>query len=196
MLLIFLDSEMSGLDPSKHRLLEIAFVVVDSITGRRVTGYESIVSQSSDVWAASDPISLKVNGFTWEKTLLGKSEKTIQAEIIHDLNHAGVQEKSGVFICQNPSLDRAFFTQLISVKLQEELKWPYHWLDLASMSWALRQREDKFHATQLCEKDLSKNRIAEYYGIAPEERPHRAMGGVEHLMACYEAMFGKIGCHV
>lgn len=189
MLLIFLDTETTGLSSEKHRLLEIAFRVMDSVTRESVVSYESIVAQSEAIFAAADATSLKVNGFTWEKTLKGKSEKTVAAEIAYDLNRIGLAEKSGVFVCQNPSFDRAFFCQLISVELQEQYRWPYHWLDLASMYWATRLLQDKESIKLLKEKDLSKDAIAAYYRLPPEERPHSARGGVNHLIACYEALF-------
>ncbi len=36
--------------------------------------------------------------------------------------------------------------------------------------------------------NLSKDQIAEYFGISAEEKPHRAMNGVEHLIKCYRAV--------
>lgn len=193
MLLIFLDAEMSGLNPERHRLLEIAYVIVDAATGRRVHSYSAILRQPKEVWERSDPESLKVNGFTWEKVLTGITEKTCASEIINDFTSVGLTEKTGAFICQNPSQDRIFFNQLISVDLQEELGWPYHWLDLASMYWAVRHIEDKKEARQIKEGGLSKNKIAAHYGVPPEAMPHTALGGVNHLLACYEALFGSIG---
>lgn len=189
MLIIFLDTETSGLDPSKHRTLEIAFKIMDASSGRVLQGYDSIVRQTADVWAEADPESLKINGFTWEEQLTGKSEKTIASEIIEDLNLAGIGQNPAVFLCQNPSFDRVFFTQLIHQSLQEEYKWPYHWLDLASMYWVARWFENPASTKELIEKDLSKNQIANYYGLPPEELPHRAMQGVDHLMACYKELF-------
>lgn len=190
MLLIFLDTETTGLNPEKHRIVEIAFKVIDSISLKPIVSYEAIVAQPRAVFASADPTSLKVNGFTWEKLLKGKAEEVVAAEIANDLNHTHLREKSGVFICQNPSFDRAFFSQLLNVDMQENFGWPYHWLDLASMYFAMRLREDKNSVKKLQEKELSKNRIAEYLGLPKESDPHGAMNGVNHLIACYEALFG------
>ena len=190
MQLIFLDTETTGLNPEKHRILEIAYKVIDSLTGRVVVSYESLIAQPLEVWAAADPDSLLINGFQWEQILQGKREEVVACEIANDLNHLGLGQKGGVFICQNPSFDRAFFLQLINADLQEDFGWPYHWLDLASMYWAVRLREDHTVAKVLKERSLSKNSIAEHYGITPEQEPHRAMNGVKHLIACYEAIFG------
>jgi len=191
MLLIFLDTETTGLNPEKHRALEIAFQVIEAGTGRSLVSHQSIIAQTAEVWAEADPESLKVNGFTWEMLLKGKTEHAVAAEITGDLNHAGLGEKGGVFICQNPSFDRAFFSQLIDVDQQDAFEWPYHWLDLASMFWALRLREDPKNLTHMSERDLTKNKIAAAYGLPPETGPHRAMNGVEHLIACYQALFNR-----
>jgi len=189
MLLIFLDTETTGLDPDKHRTLEIAYKVLDSRSDLAVISYEATVSQPAEVWAEADPESLEVNGFTWEQTLSGKSEKVVASEILNDLNRLELGQKEGVFICQNPSFDRAFFNQMINVDLQRHNGWPYHWLDLASMYWGVQLSQNKDFPKQLEESELSKNKIAKRYDLAEEESPHRAMNGVDHLIACYKAIF-------
>lgn len=186
MYLIFLDTETSGLNPDKHRTLEIAYKALDSRSGKVVLSYESIVTQTADVWAEADPSSLKFTGFSWEDTLGGKTERVVADEIISDFNHLNLGAQGGVFICQNPSFDRAFFIQLISVDLQHHFGWPYHWLDLASMYWAVHRLKGR---SDFKEHDLSKDAIAQHYGIPTEPYPHRAMNGVNHLMACYQALF-------
>lgn len=189
MLLIFLDTETTGLDPEKHRTLEIAYKVIDSQTNRTVVSYQTLVSQPLEIWAEADPESLQFNGFTWEETLSGKQEKVVAGEILNDLNRLGLGDKGGVFICQNPSFDRAFFTQMINTELQRHNGWPYHWLDLASMYWGVRLSREPEFSKKIEEADLSKNKIAAFYGIAEEKDPHRAMNGVDHLIACYTALF-------
>ncbi len=189
MYLVFLDTETTGLNPENHRIIEIAYKVVDSKAKRVVFSYETIISQPLEVWAAADPDSLKISGFIWEDLLHGKIEKVVADEIALDLNHLGLGTSEGVFICQNPSFDRAFFLQIINPDMQESYGWPYHWLDLASMYWALCHKEGVTSIVK--EKDLSKDAIAAHFGIPAEVQPHRAMNGVKHLMACYEALFGK-----
>lgn len=191
MLLIFVDTETTGLNPEKHRTLEIAYKVLEAHNKKVLISYEAIVSQPAEIWAEADPDSLKINGFSWEQTLQGKSEKVVGSEMINDLNHLGLGQKEGAFVCQNPSFDRAFFNQMISVELQTHNGWPYHWLDLASMYWALQCSEDPHFPQNAQEKDLSKDTIAKRYGLAAEGFPHRAMHGVNHLIECYKAIFNK-----
>lgn len=47
---IFLDTETTGLDPFSHRLLEIAFKIVDIPSGDEKIAYQSIVKQPLQVW--------------------------------------------------------------------------------------------------------------------------------------------------
>lgn len=183
MLLIFLDSETTGLDSTKHRVVEIAYKIYDTAKKRIVVSNSCIINQPAAVLAEADPKSLKVNGFTEELILTGKSERAVAAEIIHDFNRAGVHQGQALFVCQNPSFDRAFFNQLVSVEMQSEFKWPYHWLDLASMYWMHKKGELPD------EQSLSKNAIAKKLGLPKEAEPHRAMNGVIHLMQCYSSLF-------
>jgi oligoribonuclease len=191
MLAIFLDVETSGLDSFHHKVLEIAFKVVDVHSGKEKCTYESIVKQPQDVWDTRDPISIEVNGFTWEKVLQGKEEATVRQEIIDLFIGLDIQRGKAVYICQNPAFDRGFFAQIVDVYTQEQLHWPYHWLDFASMYWALRVKkvnEEKSRLPQ--EMNLSKNSIAQEFNLPIESYPHSAINGVNHLILCYSTVVG------
>ncbi|MEI8328857.1 MAG: 3'-5' exonuclease [Chlamydiia bacterium] len=191
MLGIFLDTEANGLNYRKHQLIELAFRIIDVATGEEQARYESVVFHTFDTWALSDPLSLQVNGFTWDEISYGKQKETIAEEIISLFHHHNIQRGQAVFICQNPSFDRAFFSQIIDPDLQEKLLWPYHWLDLASMYWAKSLEKAKTQLIPMPWKTgLSKDTIAQIYKLPSEEKPHRAMNGVDHLVICYEAIVG------
>jgi oligoribonuclease len=190
MLAIFLDQETTGLDPARHRTIEIAFKIVDVSTDEVIASYDSVVKLSREAWDRHDPTSMKINGFLWETICGGKELELVSNEIKHCFIQNGIARGKAVFICQNPSFDRAFFNHLVSVDEQEKLKWPYHWLDLASMYWAARMWKAKNTKTPFPEEIiLSKDKIAEYYGLPPEKKPHKAMNGVDHLIICYQALF-------
>ena len=189
MLGIFIDIEATGLDPTRHRVLEIAIKIIDLSDGTLKESYESVVSQPQDVWKASDPESLAVNGFTWEMLGTGKAEDVVADEIIALFGKHEIRRQHAVFIGQNSSFDRAFFAQLVHVYDQEKKDWPYHWLDLASMYWGLRMRTFIKEGQAIPQRfSISKNDIAKHFGIGPEERPHRAMNGVDHLLECYQSL--------
>lgn len=188
---IFLDTETTGLDPLCHRLLEIAFKVVDIPSGFEKLTYQTIVKQPLEVWERRDPTSVQVNGFNWEKVQLGKEEAIVRQEIIQIFTDLQIARSSTVYICQNPAFDRNFFAQLIDVYTQEKNQWPYHWLDFASMYWALQvkaYREVGMPFPQ--EMSLSKNTIAQRYQLPIESCPHSALNGVNHLLLCYRTVIG------
>lgn len=180
MLGIFLDIETNGLDPTRHRILEIAIRVYDLDSQTLLGSFERIVCQPESIWSISDPASLNINGFRPEMCVDGDEESVVAEEVTTFFRERGVKRRNSVFIGQNSSFDRAFFSQLVPVYTQEEYDWPYHWLDLASMYWA------GHGPTEI----LSKNKIAKEFGLAPEESPHRAMNGVNHLITCYNAVMG------
>lgn len=187
MLAIFLDTETNGLNFYVHRVLEIAFVLYDLDTHQEIDSYNSIVQQPQSIWNKSTPESLHVNGFTQEKMLKGQKENVVSNQILAFFKTHQISRKNAVFVCQNPSFDRAFFAQLVCPDTQETLQWPYHWLDLASMYWSCLINEQK----RPWENGISKNQIAKHFKIANEELPHEAMKGVKHLMSCYLALFSK-----
>lgn len=188
---IFLDTETTGLDPFQHRLLEIAFKVVDIPSGVEKLTYQTIVKQPLHIWDQRDLASIKVNGFSWDKVNLGKEETIVRQEIIQIFTDLKITRGTSIYICQNPAFDRNFFAQLIDVYTQEQLKWPYHWLDFASMYWALqiqtyRERQNTFPSHM----NLSKNAIAQCYQLPIESSPHSALNGVNHLLLCYQTVVG------
>jgi oligoribonuclease len=188
---VFLDTETNGLNSARHKILEIAFKIVDLSTGKFKEEYQSLVAQPIEAWEKSDRESLRVNGFSWEEISKGKTPKHVSQAIIDIFTRHEIKRKKAVFICQNPSFDRVFFSQLIDADTQEMLNWPYHWLDLASMYWAVSIRKAKQEKSPLpWETGLSKDLIASQYQLPGEEKPHRAMNGVDHLLLCYKAVVG------
>lgn len=191
MLGIFLDTETNGLNPKIHRVFELAFKIVDLSSGKLQDQYQTILSHPIEIWEKSDQESLHINGFSWHEISSGKTPSQSSQEIIDCFAKWNIQRKKGVFICQNPSFDRVFFSQLIDPNTQEALNWPYHWLDLASMHWALCLEKAKKGEGKLpWEVGLSKDSIAAYHHLPEEAKPHRAMNGVNHLLLCYKAVVG------
>lgn len=189
---IFLDTETNGLNILKHKTIEIAFKILDISTGALVDSYHSVIAISSEDWERSDPESLGVNGFSWhEVSTHGIAPSEAALTITECFARNKIKRGEAVFICQNPSFDRAFFAQLIDPDTQERFLWPYHWLDLASMFWveAIRKNKNK-EGPPPWETGLSKDTIASVFRLSSEQKPHRAMNGVDHLILCYKAVVG------
>lgn len=191
MLGIFLDTETNGLNAFKHRVLEIAFKIVNMLDGKEIDQYNAVVFQTEENWKQSDLSSLKVNGFTYDEVAKGKPGALVATEITNLLQRNKITRGNAVFICQNPSFDRIFFSQLIDPDIQEMLKWPYYWLDFASMYWAESMRKGKQEPDKLpWITGFSKDKIASTYKLPAEVYPHRAMNGVDHLLLCYRTVVG------
>lgn len=191
MLAIFLDIEATGLDPTRHQAIDLALKAIDVTEGKERGSYQAIIKISPEAWERRDPVSMQINGYTWETVSQGKESFAIREEIIPLFKEWGFLRGKGVFICQNPSFDRSFFTQIVDVYMQENLNWPYHWLDFASMFWAFLVKKTLQENSPFPETlNLSKNAIAQLYQLPPEPEPHRAMNGVEHLICCYKKVVG------
>lgn len=187
MLGIFLDTETNGLNPLIHRIIDIAVKIVDVETGTVFADYQAIVFQPKEIWHKSDPASLAVNGYNYDIISQGKNEKVVATEILELFEKNNLRRKEAVFICQNPSFDRPFFSQLIPPEKQEQLLWPYHWLDLASMYWAILMRTKSGLPWKT---GLSKDAIAAFFSLPKEIKPHQAKNGVDHLLLCYAKIIG------
>ena len=190
MLGVFLDSETNGLDIQKHRIIELAYKIVDLQTGEVLDTFDTPFLLTLREWKKSDLSSLRINGFSWDDLKDGMQPSQAAEMIQSSFERFEIKRDRAVFICQNSSFDRAFFSQLIGSDRQEYLGWPYHWLDLASMYWCRCIREE---GRLPWKNGVSKNTIALALGLPPEPYPHKAMNGVNHLIVCYEAVVGFPG---
>lgn len=199
--LIFLDTETSGLSPDTSHVLQIAFKIVNALTGEEIGYFENVVKlpdaafeywkSKPDKWEQENARALQTNGFNWEKMAAGSSPAHVAERICSLLQKLGVNKNNAQFYCQNPSFDRAFFEKLVLDKQREDANIPYHWFDLASADHLLQMhmiRESGIRPTKRI--SYSKDAIAERHGLSPEEKPHEAMNGVNHLIECYKKVVG------
>ena len=55
---IFLDTETNGLNSHIHKIIEIAFKIVDLTSGQLKTEFQTLIVPSSDEWERSDRESM------------------------------------------------------------------------------------------------------------------------------------------
>lgn len=187
---IFLDLETNGLDYRKHSVLEISIQVLDLTTAEKKGEIDTVIFHDKQTFDKADPISLQINGFAYEMLISGTTLLDLNKQIICLFKQLNITRKNAVYICQNPSFDRVFFSQIIPVDTQEELLWPYHWLDLASMYWKASISSHAYEKSIDELLPLSKDHIAASAGVSPESKPHRAANGTQHLIDCYEKVVG------
>ncbi len=185
---LFIDTETSGLDSSKNLLLEIALCCLDLHNFSCIFSYTSMIYYPHKYFTEkSDPDSLKINGILYQMIESGKKKHDVKHDILENIEKYGINKSNTVIICQNPSFDRAFFSQVVPVEEQQRIKFPYHWLDLASMYWYRFIDHDSDESVNAA-LTLSKDEIAKRLGLPGENKPHTALGGVYHLIKCYEAL--------
>ena len=189
MLGIFLDTETNGLNFKKHTILDIAIEIVNLKNGNTLATYNEMIKPSTKEWEKSSCESLKINGITLEElNIHAKDRVEVEVKIKDLFRKHGIKRSKAVFICQNPSFDRVFFSNLIHVDYQEQYKWPYYWLDLASMYFSKKISKKQLGALE----NISKDAIAKDLNLSAEKKPHRALNGVKHLRTCYENLIGYI----
>lgn len=184
MKLIFIDIETTGLDPFLDLPLDICVKVVDAKTFHEDFSFSSLISYDKELLDTFDDIGAQFHGLSKEDLNSGMPAEEVQKVLLKYFKDAGLNLHNSVFFCQNPSFDRPFFYKIINSKTLNEIKMPYHWLDLASMFWAFQIMQKLLNFSFI----LSKDNIARHLGLDPEFMPHRAERGVDHLIKCYKAM--------
>ena len=157
--LIWLDCEMSGLDPDKERLLEIAVVITGPQLTPRVEGPVIVIHQSEAVLGAMD---------AWNKGTHGRSglidkvrasqvtEEQAQAELLDFIRQ--YVPKSGSPMCGNTiSQDRRFLVKYMP-KLEDWFH--YRCLDVSTL------------------KELAKRWRPEVYNSFKKQQKHTALADV------------------
>ena len=191
---VFLDTETDGLDPDVNTALEIAVCIYDLHTMTCIDEYSSFIRCSERQWCFGTSEAHKVNGILWDDVKDAKESSEVCDDLCELFVTHEIDKINSVFICQNPYIDRSFFPQIMSLETQQELELPYHWLDLATMYWMKMLTPKNIKGRTLTYYPaigvvpLSKDAIANALGIHPEKKPHRAMNGVKHLIACYKAL--------
>lgn len=179
---VFVDIETTGFNFRKHVPLDIAVSIVDLSDRTVIATYSSLITCTAHAWSYADDDALRVNGYDIDNHFPSKCAFDVGIEIENFLNKHEIEKGKAFFICQNPSFDKLFFGMIVDLFSARNRNLPYHWLDLASMFWV------KFYGSCYptpIELSLSKDSIAEHFDIAPEERPHKALNGVAHLIECY-----------
>ena len=188
--LVALDTETTGLDCQRNDPIEIALKVIGASTGKEYGSLTSVIRIDDQAWNRASPRALEVNNFTWQEIKeRGETVEVVARKICDLFSGLQLSSSNAKFICQNPSFDRGFFDKIVPPEQQREAKMPYHWLGLESMYHS--QRIAKLSRGEVVSKvSYSKDAIARELDLAPEEKPHRAMNGVNHLLAIYRILVG------
>ena len=153
----FVDVETTGLDPSRHDIVEIGVVRVDADT-LMVQGEKSVLVKPERLFDAEDE-ALAINGFSmaaWKHALPLREALAVVLPLLDRALIAG----------HNVAFDWSFLTASFR---RADLALPsvdHHRLDTASLAWPLMASGEI--------ESLSLDSVCRYLGIE-RRRPHRAL---------------------
>jgi oligoribonuclease len=134
--LVWLDMEMTGLEPERDRIIEVATIITDGQLSEVATGPEIVIHQPDDVLAAMDDWNKShhgASGLTERVKASTISEGDAEAQTIAFINqHVGLKERpvlAGNSIHQDrrfinrymPALDKRLHYRMVDVSTIKEL---------------------------------------------------------------------------
>lgn len=189
--IIAIDTETTGLDPHQNAIVEIAMKIFDVSSGKLHDSYQSVIKLTDYDFTTASQRALEINGFTRKETdKKGKPKEQVINEICDFFLKNQVDRRNDAFLAWNATFDRGFFDALITSDLQSEKKIPYHWLDFPSMHHGIERVKIATGKIASYCIPYRKDAVAKHYNLPPEEAPHRAMNGVDHMLLIYERVIG------
>lgn len=186
--LIFVDLEMTGLDPTRHEILEIGALVVNPKTLAIEKEYE--VKVQPEHIETADPEALKVNGYKAENWTGAKPI----VQVLEEFNNLA---PGGMIAGWNLALDFVF----LDVAFRRhgiKRNFDYHALDVLPLAWFHstfpRQAQDRSgqapqgNSEQVNELKLSK--FCEYFEI-PRGAKHQAMADVKATYQLFRKLIAR-----
>jgi len=166
--LLFVDTETTGLDATKHELLEVAAIRTSPDGLRVISKFEAKLKPTHI--ESAEPKALQINGYVasqWTDETCMKPELVVDA-----LQKMAV---GTALVGQNVSFDEGFLTPLFT-RLGMKAPWGYHKVDTVALAWPL------FLHTDLA--GLSLGKLCEFLGVATMPT-HRAAADAEACRQVY-----------
>ena len=165
--IIITDVETTGLDPRFHEIVEIGAIKVDADLNE-IRRFDMKVHPI--FLDRAEPKALEVNGYN-EEDWADAASYFEAACRFRDFSADGVLAAWNITFEYN-FLDRMFRDVRVNNLMD------YHRIDLPSIAWAVIPRITK----------LSLDKVGEYFGLAPEQKPHRGIRGAEYELAVLKCL--------
>lgn len=163
--IVAVDLETTGLDPLKHEIIELGFVIFDDKTFK-VYGQFNLKIIPEHIERASKK-ALEVNGYDpkdWDDAIPLHQALTFFAQATD----------KATLVAHNVAFDWSFLDVAFNgLGIKNTLN--YHKLDSLSIAWAKIDHQKLF--------SWSLKTICTYLGLEPEPKVHRAVNGA---IKCYE----------
>ena len=170
--LVFLDAEMTGLNPARHEIVEIGALKVEPKKPFKVVGELEIKVKPKNIRSASKE-ALKINGYSakdWKNALSLEESLKLLDEFAQD----------GVLVGYNVSFDWAFLNKAYFF-LGRSDPFYYHRLDVMPMAYFKLFTERKM-------KKFSLGEVCRFLEI-PREFAHRALDDAKVTYLVFKKLF-------
>lgn len=171
--LLFIDLEMTGLNPLTHEIIEIGAVVVNGRTLEVEKEYEAKIQPKHIELATAE--ALQINGYTPEKWRDARP-------LVDVLNELNTLASKGMIAGWNVWVDAKF---LEIAYLKENVPWDfdYHVLDVIPMAWEYAQKDPEL-------KELRLSALCERIGV-PRDNMHQALADIQTTVAVFKKLVEK-----
>lgn len=172
--LLFIDLEMTGLNPLIHEIIEMGAIVVNGKTLEIEKEYE--VKVRPEHIESATPEALEINGYNPEKWKDAISLNTALTEL-------GQLAPEGLLAGWNIGTDKMF---LEIAYIKQNLKFPfdYHALDIVPMAWLYGQSDPGL-------KELRLSSLCERLGLVRVDH-HRALADIRTTVEVFKVLNEKL----
>ena len=167
--LLFVDTETTGLDASKHELLEVAAIRTTPDAKTIISTFEAKLKPLH--LETAEPKALQINGYVPEQWT---DDLCMAPELVAD----ALQKMAGdsVLVGQNVSFDEGFLSPLFT-RLGMRPPWGYHKVDTVSLAWPLYINNAELPG-------ISLEKLCRFLGVTSLPT-HRAAADVEACRQVY-----------
>jgi DNA polymerase-3 subunit epsilon len=176
--LVFCDLETSGLDSTKHEILELAAVRTNWDASKVILQTERKCTLTNP--EAADPDALKVNGYSaaaWAKAV---PIRVALCDLIELAGPLPGNEELPIFVAYGAGFDMGFLAEAYRRAALAPPRFKYQ-VDMLSVCWPLCV---KGHLEQ-----MSLAHVCAKYGVSNDGK-HEAMADTRRLIAVYRAVMG------
>ncbi len=168
--LLFIDLEMTGLNPLIHEVIEVGAIVVDGRTLDITKEYEAKAQPKHIELATKE--ALDINGYTSE----GWKDAKPLATVLHELADLA---PNALIAGWNVGTDKMFL-EIAYLKEQIAFPFDYHSLDIVPLAWEYGQTDSTL-------KELRLSEFCERIGVS-RENMHRAFADIEATVAVFKKL--------
>lgn len=173
--LLFIDTETTGLDCTKHEVIEVAWILTSPDAK---TVKEKFLARMMPLnIAAAEPKALEINGYTEEKW--AASVLSTQGEVVGELMRVS---RGTILVGQNVGFDEGFLKALLAQNGATPV-WGYQKVDTIALAWP-------YYAMGKL-GGLSLDKLCTFLGIK-QERKHSADADVESCYRVYQAFMARL----